>query len=778
MENINRQAILKSEIDNLKREIRNFNITAEQKEIVKNTIRKIEEKLSQAKYIFPIYSHLSTHHILLNGLTSQPELVDLLSPDELSAALLLDYNNLKVTDQNTAKYNLQHKFTTNNQIVDAKELTLNLFNHIKEINKGKEKYLPEFLLLATTQIKDPNKRWTEEDKNTLFFNSPVLPEIFNLIQDSEFLTGAQTKEYLNYGIKTAKILNTDTKELWENKNSPYRNLTPLRAIHNFGINIPDNNFSFNKERKKYVLDNLQAPPNLKEIKDRLIARGLLSPQENITSSQIQQESIYLKKQQIASATKSSLHLDKTILYVENGIITKKPVRELANKLTPKALEEAIGMNELMTNLKPEDIKDQTFFKTYYNYTKPKFNAQAFIALQELYINNKNQKPPRDINIIYPDTKNDKVYRGILLSKNNPTYLFAGNITDCCQKINGEAESVIWDIAQNVNSWIFAILDDNNKIIAQSYVWKSNGAYTIDSIESQYHQIPEDNIPLQDFFNIHLKNIYKEFASQLNNLVFIGNNNTPAKINPISPKIYKQDFKNQEGIYSADSSNKKLFHANYNDITLDEKPDNLADKELQIIKFNDAIRNSNYNMAEKIYEKYAPNLELTSSDNVIIQILLFNKALNEELNTNILKNSTLYKTYLPTAEKLIFDKITELIINDKETQYLYDLLEIYLISNAKEKLINIFQTAYYNQPLIYKLKEKYQHLYQDPQIIIANYLKENGTQIVSTKGHIHILDTTLNPNIEPLNEYIINMAKFNNITITQRTDNIDDPKILT
>jgi hypothetical protein len=53
MENINRQAILKSEIDNLTREIRNFNITAEQKEIVKNTIRKIEEKLSQAKYIFP-----------------------------------------------------------------------------------------------------------------------------------------------------------------------------------------------------------------------------------------------------------------------------------------------------------------------------------------------------------------------------------------------------------------------------------------------------------------------------------------------------------------------------------------------------------------------------------------------------------------------------------------------------------------------------------------------------------------------------------------------------
>ena len=401
-------------------QIRDLNISQEQKEIAKQTIRKIEDKLSQAKYVFSISSQVSIHHILLDGLANPgQEITDLLSPDELSAALLLDINKMGITDLITQKYNPRETYT-NNKIQDAKKLTLEFFNHIKEINKGKEKYLPEFLILASTLTKDINEKYTEENKNHIFFNSPIIPELFNVLQEQN-LSGASVPEDMGYLIKTAKTLNTDTKEIWENPYSPYYNTRPYTAVHFFGANIKDNNFSFNKERKKYVLDNLKAPVPLKEIKDKLIRQGINYPDLQPDEKQIKEYTARIKKETLRSTLTTSQHLDEIINVIKDGQVKKIAVRDLIRTSTPKATEEAIAMDKLIKELKPEDIKDQTFFKMYYNYTKPYFNAKNFISLQNLYLENKNQIPIRDINIIYPDTKNDKVYTAKLLPKNNPTY---------------------------------------------------------------------------------------------------------------------------------------------------------------------------------------------------------------------------------------------------------------------------------------------------------------------------------------------------------------------
>ena len=93
-------------------QIRDLNISQAQKEIAKQTIRKIEDKLSQAKYVFSIASQVSIHHILLDGLVNPgQEITDLLSPDELSAALLLDINKMGITDPITQKYNPRETYT-------------------------------------------------------------------------------------------------------------------------------------------------------------------------------------------------------------------------------------------------------------------------------------------------------------------------------------------------------------------------------------------------------------------------------------------------------------------------------------------------------------------------------------------------------------------------------------------------------------------------------------------------------------------------------------------
>jgi len=754
-------------------QIRDLNISQEQKQIAIKTIRKIEDKLSQAKYVFPILNHVSIHHILLDGIANPgQEITDLLSPDELSAALLLDIDKMGITDPITQKYNLRQTYT-NNKIQDAKKLTLDFFNHIKEINKGKEKYLPEFLILASTLTKDINERYTEENKNHIFFNTPIIPELFNVLQEQN-LTGANVPEDMGYLIKTAKTLNTDTKEIWENPNSPYYNTKPYTAVHFFGANIKDNNFSFNKERKKYVLDNLKAPVPIKEIKDKLIAQGKIYPNQQPDEQQITEYTIKIKKETLKSTLTTSQHLNETINVAKDGIVKKIPVRDLIKTLTPKATEEAIAMDKLIKELKPEDIKDQTFFKMYYNYTKPYFNAKNFLSLQTLYLENKNQRPIKDIHIIEPDTKNDKIYTGKLLPKNNPTYLFAGNITDCCQKINGEAESVVWDTAQNPNSWIFAVLDDSNKIIAQSYIWESQGTYTIDSIESQIKSVPKENTILQDFFNIHLNNIYKKFAAELGDLVFIVNNNTPAtNISPISPKVYEREFTNQTGIYKGDSNKKKLFHKDYSNINLNEKPDNQKDKELYLLKLLDAFRNSNYQQGKYIYELGKTNVNFTSMDRHLLETELFQKALDQEFNTEQLKQTDLYQNFTPNADQKIYYEIMRLIINDIETNYLYELIDLYIRTDAKQRLTQIlnecFQWGQENQ-LSTNIKTKYKEIIQDPKIRIYEYLKNNNIKYVATSGNIHILETrpiTLDPKI-------LDLAFYNHINITQRSGDVENP----
>ena len=754
-------------------QIRDLNISQEQKEIAKQTIRKIEDKLSQAKYVFPILNHVSIHHILLDGLANPgQEITDLLSPDELSAALLLDINKMGITDPITQKYNLKETYT-NNKIQDAKKLTLEFFNHIKEINKGKEKYLPEFLILASTLTKDINEKYTEENKNHIFFNSPIIPELFNVLQE-ENLSGASVPEDMGYIIKTAKTLNTDTKEIWENPYSPYYNTRPYTAVHFFGANIKDNNFSFNKERKKYVLDNLKAPVPIKEIKDKLIAQGKIYPDQQPDEKQIKEYTARIKKETLRSTLTTSQHLDEIINVIKDGQVKKIAVRDLIRTLTPKATEEAIAMDKLIKELKPEDIKDQTFFKMYYNYTKPYFNAKNFISLQNLYLENKNQIPIRDINIIYPDTKNDKVYTAKLLPKNNPTYLFAGNITDCCQKINGEAESVVWDTAQNMDSWIFAIFDDSNKIIVQSYIWKSEDTYTIDSIESQIKTVAEDNIILQDFFKIHLANIYKQFAAELGDLVFIGNNNTPAtNIKTLSSKVYEREFKNQTGIYKGDSSKKKLFHIDYSNIDLNDKPDNTKDKELYLYKLFAAFKNSNYQQGKYIYELGKTNVDFTGMDKNTLEIDLFQKALKEQFNTEQLKQTDLFQNFRTNADQKIYDEIMRLIINDIETNYLYELIDLYIRTDAKQRLLKIlrecFEWGQENQ-ISTNIKTKYQDIIQDPKITIYQYLKDNNIKYVATSGNIHILDE------RPitLSQRILDIAYFNKINITQRSGDIENP----
>ena len=116
----------------------------------------------------------------------------------------------------------------------------------------------------------------------------------------------------------------------------------------------------------------------------------------------------------------------------------------------------------------------------------------------------------------------------------------------------------------------------------------------------------------------------------------------------------------------------------------------------------------------------------------------------------------------------------MILNNQDTNYLYELIELYIRTDAKERLLKLIRDAVryigdQNQ-IIINIKTKYQDIINDPQLTIYKYLKDNNIKYVATSGNIHIIDE------RPitLSQRILDIAYFNKINITQRSGDIENP----
>lgn len=98
----------------------------------------------------------------------------------------------------------------------------------------------------------------------------------------------------------------------------------------------------------------------------------------------------------------------------------------------------------------------------------------------------------------------------ILRMDNPLGLVIGNLSDCCQQLGGAAETSMEHSMVSNNGRVFVIKDKNNRIIAQSWVWRNRNTICFDNIE-----IPDRVFKRDDGINYTkvIYNIYLQAAKE-------------------------------------------------------------------------------------------------------------------------------------------------------------------------------------------------------------------------------------------------------------------------
>ncbi len=175
------------------------------------------------------------------------------------------------------------------------------------------------------------------------------------------------------------------------------------------------------------------------------------------------------------------NFDRILKLYPNRVVNGNEERAL---LTPKFVAEHSMIVEYENVENGNELLAETIGK--YGYSQSNFEY-----IQEIYDQAKNIK-----NKVIQSGKSDEKYpvKFRILEKDDPLGFVIGDITNCCQHINGQAESCVIDGYKNPNAGFLVfeenILDENGKptedtrILAQAYVWYDPETKTIcyDNIE--------------------------------------------------------------------------------------------------------------------------------------------------------------------------------------------------------------------------------------------------------------------------------------------------------
>ena len=75
------------------------------------------------------------------------------------------------------------------------------------------------------------------------------------------------------------------------------------------------------------------------------------------------------------------------------------------------------------------------------------------------------------------------YRYKVLGLKDPTAIFVGHLTDCCQEIGDAGESCMIHSVTSPNGRVCVVRDKNNKVVSQSWIWRNKNILCFDNIEA-------------------------------------------------------------------------------------------------------------------------------------------------------------------------------------------------------------------------------------------------------------------------------------------------------
>ena len=251
-------------------------------------------------------------------------------------------------------------------------------------------------------------------------------------------------------------------------------LSPIKMT----LYFDDFDFSYNKDFRDFFLRNI----------DSIVSDDSLLKKISL----IQKQFPNIKRNYENSNHKQLLSLDYALQYVEENRF----------------------LNVDTGNIEAAELVSKTVTNTHLN---KKYNEEDWEKLQKIY-NIGKQRVFSSIPRVEGQTEK---YSYEILRLTDPLALVIGDLTDCCQHLEGAASSCMEHSMVSDYGRIFVVRDSNNRVVAQSWVWRNQNVLCFDNVEVPDKQMWEHGIKkgqedsgIRNDFTDEILEVYKKASKEL------------------------------------------------------------------------------------------------------------------------------------------------------------------------------------------------------------------------------------------------------------------------
>ena len=137
-----------------------------------------------------------------------------------------------------------------------------------------------------------------------------------------------------------------------------------------------------------------------------------------------------------------------------------------------------------------------------------YSQEDFKKIQEIFAAQRARTKSSIPQIEKKDKKTGYTYK--VLRLDDPTTIFVGELTDCCQALGGAGESCMRHSATSPNGRVLVVDDENGKILSQSWIWRNKNTLCFDNIEAVKKDSNNKKIISSDLLSV-IRGAAKDFV---------------------------------------------------------------------------------------------------------------------------------------------------------------------------------------------------------------------------------------------------------------------------
>ena len=137
-----------------------------------------------------------------------------------------------------------------------------------------------------------------------------------------------------------------------------------------------------------------------------------------------------------------------------------------------------------------------------------YSQEQFEQVQEIFNEQKKRIQSSIPQIEKQDAKTGYTYK--VLRLDDPTAIFVGELTDCCQALENAGESCMRHSVTSPNGRVLVVQDGEGKILSQSWIWRNKNTICFDNIEAIKKDSQNKKIVSSDLLSV-IQGAAKDFV---------------------------------------------------------------------------------------------------------------------------------------------------------------------------------------------------------------------------------------------------------------------------